>query len=417
MTSIANSSASTASDPPLFRLTRARVGFGAAALLFLAACVLGAQFSGARDLVMPGGSIIGGDYAAFFAAAHAAADGAAAVVYDPASFERLLQAHGPPIDRYGLTWQYPPTYFLVVLPLAGIGYASGYAAWTCATATAFVATLRGAGFRGVYLIATLAAPAAFHALVTGQNGFLTAALASLAAVHARERPILAGLAAAALTVKPQLGLLLPVAYIAGGCWRAFAVAGFGAIALCLASLLAFGADAWRAFLFAAAGATEGVVAGTLPLYKMTTPLSAALLAGASPAVAVAFHATIASAAAAFVAIVWRGVRDLELRAAALLAGIFLAAPYGFYYELIILAAPAAIVARRAERLGWLKGEKAMLLIAFFLPFLLPGEASRSGVSVGFAASALVAGLVARRVVHEAPEAFRFATAAFRPRPG
>src|SRR5262245_33747574 len=101
-----------------YRLTRARVFILCAILLATAVGVAIAQFSGARNNMLPAGTTVGGDYVAFYAAAHAAAGGDAASTYNAATFEKKLLEVGPPKKRYGLTWQYPPTYFFLILPLA-----------------------------------------------------------------------------------------------------------------------------------------------------------------------------------------------------------------------------------------------------------------------------------------------------------
>jgi hypothetical protein len=68
--------------------------------------------------------------------------------------------------------------------------------------------------------------------------------------------------------------LIPIAYIAGGCWRAFFTAAIGALALAAASVAAFGVESWQAFIGGALGASDNLATGLLPLYKMVTPFAA-----------------------------------------------------------------------------------------------------------------------------------------------
>jgi hypothetical protein len=69
-----------------------------------------------------------------------------------------------------------------------------------------------------------------------------------AAVPARHplpgRPLIAGALMAFITIKPQLGLLLPLLLLLLPLWRAFAAA-VVTIALVVLGLLAFGAEPWR----------------------------------------------------------------------------------------------------------------------------------------------------------------------------
>lgn len=410
-------SGEAAIDWSKFRPRRLHVVAVAAIFLFSSLGVMVMQFAGTKDYIMPAGSIIGGDYVAFRAAAKAAVAGEAAATYEEKNFEAMLKSEAPPQKRYGLTWQYPPTYYFVLLPLAFLGFGAGYALWSGLSATAFFATMQRSGVAPFYLLLILSAPSTTHAFITGQNGFLTASLFAVAALFPDRRPILAGLAAAALTVKPQLGLLIPIAFAAGGCWRACFIAAIGAALLAGASVLAFGADSWAAFVEGARATSENFSNGRLPLYKMTTAFAALRLAGAPDIVAYSVYFALASAAALFVALAWRGTKEKDLRAAALAAGVFIVAPYGFFYELVILALPAALIAMRAERTGWLRGERAMLFLVYFLPLFLPGDAKRAGLSLGFAITALLAVVVVRRVVHDAPEAFTFASARLRPQSG
>lgn len=393
-------------DYSRFRLTRLRVAGLSAMLLAVTLTVSVLHFGASKDLVMPSGSVIGGDYLAFYAASRAAQAGEAAAIYDPEIFETKLQEVGPERDRYGLTWQYPPTYFLLLFPVAHIAYVPGYILWTGLTALGFLAALRCGGFNRLILFVIIASPSVLQAVVTGQNGFLTATLLTVAALYPDKRPVAAGLAAALLTVKPQLGLLIPIAYLAGGSWRAFAVAALGALALIALSLSAYGHETWIAFMDGARGASDNLAAGKFPLYKMATPFSGARFAGLPIEAAAAFHGACALAAACAVGLVWRRVKDAELRAAALLVGVFFAAPYAYYYEMVILALPAGLIAKRALEEGWIRREQVLLAAAFFFTLLLPGEARRLGISWGFLTVLTLAVLVVRRIAHDYPETFR-----------
>ena len=61
------------------------------------------------------------------------------------------------------------------------------------------------------------------------------------------RPILSGILFGLLAYKPQFGLLIPVALLVAGQWRAMIAAGLTVIALTAAATLAFGTDIWWAF--------------------------------------------------------------------------------------------------------------------------------------------------------------------------
>lgn len=386
------------------RITAVKVLVAASLFLAIAVGATILQFSRAEDYVLPLGSVIGGDYVAFFAAAEAIARGLTVEIYSPEIFQNLLLEVGPPQDAYTLTWQYPPSYYFLVSPLTLTGYLPGYILWTGLGALAFLLALRGTGTSWAALYIVIASPSVFHAAITGQNGFLTAALIAVAALHPDRRPVLAGLAAALLTVKPHLGLLLPLAYLAGGMWRAFFVAALGAVALFAASILVFGLDSWMAFHGGASGTWENIELKLLQIHKMATPMTAAIFMGLPAKAALAIHLGIAAATAGCVTLIWRRVADSGLRAAALCAGVLLVTPFAYFYELVILALPVLIVVKRGLERGWLKYEKLTIGLAYAIPMMLPGEPRTAGISWAFLTVAIVAAAVLRRVYHDCPGA-------------
>ena len=112
-----------------YRLTHFRVAAICSGLLAIAVFVSVQQFTAAEENVLPGGAPVGGDFVAFYGAAIAASEGDAAQMYDYPAFEAQLQRVGPPLDEFKLTWQYPPTYFLIILPFAFLPFIPGYIAW------------------------------------------------------------------------------------------------------------------------------------------------------------------------------------------------------------------------------------------------------------------------------------------------
>lgn len=368
-------------------------GVWAALSALTGAVMYGAALLGASDIM------IGGDFSAFFVAARAAAEGAAANIYNLADFQARLNAAFPGRDDLTLSWQYPPTYFLMIAAFSALPYFAGYSLFSGASAGAYALLIRKRIKDNLLFFAIVASPAAFIALTSGQNGFLTSALLILAASDPKRRPIIAGVAAGLLTMKPHLGLLLPIAFLAAGCWRAIGVAMLTAFALAALSLAAYGTEPWFAFFSAISRVAGRVEVGLMPLAKMATPYSAALYAGLAEWPARVVHLIVALSAAVAVWRVWRSVDDSALRAAALIAGVFLVAPYGFYYELIILGFPVAIVVTRALQTGWLAYERWMLAAVWVLSISTPMFAdTRQGISTGFLIVVLVFALVMRRAL-------------------
>ena len=336
-----------------------------------------------KDFITPAGPPVGGDYVAFWTAARIAVADQIAYIYDAAFFQEKLLELGPPRDAYTLTWQYPPTYFLAIWFLAFLPYGLGYVAWTGGSFALFALLIRNAGVRGHALIYILATPVVFHAIITGQNGFFAASLLLGATLYADKRPIVAGLCAAILTMKPQLGVLLPFAFIAAGCWRAFFVAAAGSIALFLASIAAFGLESWIVFIDGLTAASENVSSGVMPLFKMPTVFAAFSLAGAPKSMVIAMQIIGAATALCMTIFVWRTHKNNALRAGIVCVGAYFVSPYLFYYELVIISAPIALLALDAQKKGWRPFDHLFLLALFLAPLFAIGEPRKAGLNLGF----------------------------------
>ena len=203
-----------------------------------------------------------------------------------------------------------------------------------------------------------------------------------------------------LTIKPQLGLLIPIAFAAAGCWRAFAVAAFSGTAFAAASYVAFGADTWLAFFEAVKTHSERMQSLTFPYHKMVSPFGALKMLGAPNLVAFSIQTLSTISLAGFVFYVWRCSKQWDLRAMVLCTAVLLATPYAFYYELPILIAPLFLVARRATQSTWLKGEKIVLMLLWLAPIALPGNDNIPGIPMSFLVVATAFLICARRVLHE-----------------
>jgi hypothetical protein len=82
-------------------------------------------------------------------------------------------------------------------------------------------------------------------VVTGQSGILVSAMLIVTFGMAETNPLLSGMAAALLIIKPQFGLLIPVCYLAQRNWRATAIAAISLAGLCLLTTFCFGVNIWE----------------------------------------------------------------------------------------------------------------------------------------------------------------------------
>ncbi len=352
----------------------------------------------ANGLISAQGSVIGGDFFVFWTVAQNTFVESTALLYDADYFEGLMLERLPERDSLLLYWQYPPTMMLLTAPAVALPYLPAYFAWLVANTALLGGVLHRLWRNKAALILALTSLAAFQGWITGQTGLLTAALITTAAAFADRRPVIAGIAAGILTFKPQLGLLIPIAFAAAGCWRAFAVAAFTGVAFAAVSFAAFGTETWLAFFDAIRAHGDRMQSAAFPHHKIISPYGGLKMLGASNLLALSVHGLSTLALAGFVFHIWRRSTEWDLRTIALCAAIPLATPYALYYELPILIAPLFLVARRATLTTWLKGEKIAIMALWLAPIALPGNAAIPGIPWGFLVAASAFLLCARRVL-------------------
>jgi hypothetical protein len=258
---------------------------------------------------------------------------------------------------------------LLIAPLGGLSLPIAYAVFMVGGAAAFLAAMtlgRARDWR--WWIGAFAAPASGIVIVSGQSGFLTGALAIGGFRLAASRPIIAGVLFGLLSVKPQLGVMIPVALLAARNFRTLAAAAVTVIAGGVLSGLVLGWDIWPAWAGQLADYAKNYPAA---LDLMPTVYAGALLAGAPKALGLGLQGV---AALTVVYIVWRASRQgIDERAAALaLIGTFLATPHAFNYDMPMTSAAivALFVARRDAGRELRLGELIAAGLAFALPFLV-----------------------------------------------
>ncbi|MDY6924232.1 MAG: glycosyltransferase family 87 protein [Pseudomonadota bacterium] len=338
----------------------------------VAAAYLGLS-SGRLD---PMGKALGTDFASFWTASQLALAGPAPTPWDVGAHRAAQAAMFGEGAGYAAFF-YPPPYLLICLPLALAPYPVSLALWLAATGAAWVAVVRRWLGPGPGWLPILAFPAVLVNTGHGQNGFLTAALFGAAALTSQRRPWLSGALFGALVFKPHLALLVPLFLMVSGNWRAFISAGATSAGLCLASLIAFGPEAWRGFFETAALARAALEHDLVGYARMQSAYAGARLLGADGGLAWAVHGL---AVAAAVAAVWMTRRASEpARGATLAAATLIATPFLLDYDLTLLAVPLAWLFREALRGGFRPWEKLALVAAFVAPLAARPLALGAGV--------------------------------------
>jgi hypothetical protein len=285
------------------------------------------------------------DFLAVHVAGQMALRGQAAGAYDLEVLHRAQSAFIGHDFPGCLGWHYPPLFLIVAALLALLPYTAAFLVWVTATATAFAALLaRIAGARAAWM--GLALPPAMACAMLGQNGFFTAALFAGFLLLLPSAPLAAGLLAAILSYKPQFGLLIPVALMAGGHWRAFTAAALGVAAwIGVCTLIA--PSALAAFLHALPQTSQSVLGeGSAGWFKLASIFGLARSAGSSNEAAWLLQGVATATGVVLVILVWRRRVAFAAKAALLAAASLLATPYVYFYDLTVLAVALAFLRRQ-----------------------------------------------------------------------
>jgi len=343
----------------------------------------------------------GSDFGGLYTAGVMAAEGTPAAPYGLEVFEARQQAlFGPQTAVF--SWGYPPFTLAVFRPLAGLPYLSALFLWQGITLALYLVMLRGWLKPPLALLGGAAFTGVFVTLGHGQMGFLIAALFGAALLALERRPLLAGALFGLVAIKPHFGLLIPVALMAGGRWRAFAAASLMVAAMTAAALAAFGAETFAAFLDSlAVSRVHGVEQSNTGFHKMQSAFTAVRLLGGPVGLAYALHGLLLGMVVATTLWIWRRPVDPRLRAASLMTGAFLATPYVFDYDMVLLApAMAALVDYGIER-GFRPFEKSFLALAFAMPILARSIAMAAPIPAGFLTCLLLFALIVAKARHNA----------------
>jgi hypothetical protein len=233
-------------------------------------------------------------------------------------------------------WSYPPSILWLGLPLSLLPLPLAYGVWTFGTIAALALALRPLRLPPLALLAILSSPAVLASAIFGQNGSLTAALLLGSLLTSARAPVLSGLLAGLLTIKPHLGLLIPVVYLATGNWRAFAAAAATALGLAAATGLVFGVQVWTGFVTITSPLMARILEAPYPQLYHANAMTFFILGrsiGLGVAASYAYQALFSLIAVGAVACLWRRP-EVDLRIKAVLTALLAlaATPYGYTYD-------------------------------------------------------------------------------------
>lgn len=327
----------------------------------------------AINIAENGNSAVEVDFFVFWGAAKLAASGASLDAFDAS---KIREAAGLAGDDW-MPWAYPPAFLLFLAPLGKLSFTVAWTIFSLVSAAAIlVATRPLTAGRVQLLFAAALAPAFLPGFLLGQTSTLwTAGLVAALVALGAGRPIFAGVLIGLLTIKPQLGLLLPFALVAACAWRAIASAAVTTALLVVLPTLLFGHTYWSESLVMMKEHGETVREAIANLTLMISPYSFLAGLGIPEGSSLTVQWAITALCAVVVFLVWRAQSvSFDTRAAVLLTAIPLSSPYLWLYESALLA-PAALFMLRASILrltpfGIALGLAMWMGLAITIPFQL-----------------------------------------------
>jgi alpha-1,2-mannosyltransferase len=315
----------------------------------------------------PVGYMVGRDFVNTWLGAQLALTGNPAPFFGPDAYNALLAQH------FGATypphiWSYPPHFLLFTWPWGFLPYMPAYILYSVLGLILYVWVVSDGQRRADHLVLLVLAPAVTLNIWTGQNGFLTTVLLVGGLIQLDRRPVLAGFLFGMLSIKPQLGVLLPLMLLLTGRWRTIAAAAATIAALVAATSIAFGPHVWMAYINDAMPTQTKVVVDGFSHYMvhMPTAFMNAKTAGLSLAAATWIQAVVS--AATVVAVTWTfwRRRDRDLSNALLVTAIFTVTPYAFNYDMVVFGWVMIMLMDRSDNGPW---DYWLMLAVWAVPFL------------------------------------------------
>lgn len=344
------------------------------ALLVLSMAMLGALawragglYFGVEGFLFPDGPPFGNDFINLWTTARLVLEGQLSVIYDPAAFAAYQIAFiGQEIGHR--LWAYPPHSLSVFWPFGLMPYAVSFALFSLFGLAVLYLGCRRVGLTRIETAIVVLSPATIACLHNGQTGLFATGLLLVALTAPATVP--AVFSAILLTVKPQMGILLPFVWLKEKRWLEIGLATLGAAALLGVTFVLFGPLVFTHYLASTLPELSLLERHGSGLFTLMIPslFMALRILGVDGDLAIALH--IAVAAPLAVCVIWRllNTDDAHRRIAQALSGTALLTPYIHQYDLNIVLIAALLSLRRV---GGIKRGLLLGKTAAWLALLLP----------------------------------------------
>ena len=321
------------------------------------------------------GTLVGGDFIVFYAAAKTALGGDFALIYDAPHLFQLQDAIAGDKTE-GMPFVYPPVALLLWVPFATQAYVPAFYVWMLTTVGCLAAVTHRIGRSWVVSALIVMSPLVLRAATTGQSGNLAAVLIGIACLGLQKHPLAAGAALGCLVFKPHLAIMVPVCLAAGRHWRAFWACGTTAGLLVVTSVLLFGVEAWLDCVHSAGAFADHYFSDLGNMWhRVPTVHNAVNRLTGSEQISWVVQIGVAACTVILTAKVWSQSGDVMARSLSLAAATFLVSPKALMYDTAIFAIPLAylLVGWRQGRIGL--GACVLTICLWGLPLF--GEVARA----------------------------------------
>jgi alpha-1,2-mannosyltransferase len=297
----------------------------------------------------------------FWAGGFLALNGHLPMLFDPLAYQGFLAGLYGKLPYH--LWSYPPNYLLLASAFDWLSPWRAVFAFDAFSLLALALALRLAGKSWWLIAAVLASPASLESVLEHQNGALMTALIGGGVLLLAAKPRLAGVLIGLASIKPQLGIVLPL-YLLRRAPVAVLYAALSAVLLAAASLWVFGPAAWFGFLhFTSPAMSNVLLTGKPPEFAggLISIFATFRFLGVHPALIIQGLVTVAAVL----------VACRVKSAPSILLLVALASPYLHAYDLVGAALAVALLTERRLVTGFAPGEAVLFFLVWFGPGLLP----------------------------------------------
>jgi hypothetical protein len=240
-----------------------------------------------------------------------------------------------------MPWSYPPQFDLITAGLSTLPIGLAYLVFSGMTMALyfFVIRLISPGYLGSVLLVVF--PAVIINIRSGQNGFLTGAIAGLFFLTFMRRSSLAGIPLGLMIIKPHLAVGMTVLTLVSKRWS---IVGGAALTVIISTILAtiiLGSSIWLAFAEGIKATSYFLELGAYPMFRMSSVYATLHKFGIPPTTALAIQLFVAAIACSAIVIAFINIKSLKsLIGVTAIASLFVS-PYNYDYDLTLLGLAAA----------------------------------------------------------------------------